>query len=139
MVHTHIHSIICLLFALLMVLVSGCVGPEAPPKPENLIEEDVYIDLVVEMQHITTYRNALPDIISADSLKSIVFQKYEITEEQFIASHKYYQHQVESHISRIERAIERIESEKLLIESHIDSVKKIQGEKDSLALPDSAG
>lgn len=139
MVRTLIHYIFFFLFAMMAIFTSGCVGPDAPPKPEDLIEEDIYIDLMVEMQHITTYRNALPDKIDADSLKSIVYQKYGITEEQFVASHEYYQYQVESHILRAEEAIKRLETEKQLIENHMDSVKKAKTRQDSLALPDSTG
>ena len=122
----------------MIFIVVGCIGEEPISKPENLIEEDTYIDLLVEMQHITTYRNAQPDLVDADSLKSLIYQQYGFSEEQFLTSHEYYQSQVESHISRIEQAIERIESDKELIESHMDSMKTEQRKRDSLALPDSS-
>lgn len=133
-----IHFPLLLICVSAVLFASGCIGPEKTPKPDNLIEEDTYIDLLIEMQHITTYRNAQPDSVNADSLKAIVYRDYGVTEEQFLTSHEYYQHDVEGHISRIDQAIQRIEDEKQLIESYMDSIKTEQAKHDSLALPDSA-
>ena len=114
------------LFLLLLIAgltILNCVGPEDTPPPNNLIDERNYIDLLVEMQHITTYRDAQPDSVNADSLKALVYQKFNITEEQFLASHDYYQKQVEKQLNRVNEAIRQLENEEQYIQAHIDSVK----------------
>lgn len=111
---------------ILLLLSSGCVGPEKPPEPDNLIDERNYVDLLVEMQHITTYRDAQPDSVDADSLKKIIYEKFGITEEQFLTTHEYYQKHVEEQLIRVNEAIRQLENEEQFIESHIDSIKAMR-------------
>jgi hypothetical protein len=110
---------------LMVFIISSCLGLEETPKPDNLIAEENYIDLLVEMQHIITYRNAKPDSISADSLKDIVYEKFGITEEQYAKSHAYYQQHVDRQLQRIDEAIRRLEGEENYIKTHIDSVQAL--------------
>jgi hypothetical protein len=102
------------------------MGPDKVPEPENLISEQNYIDLLIEMQHISTYRNAQPDSVNADSLKALVYNKFGITEEQFLNSHSYYQKQVERQLMRVQEVIRQLENEERYIQAHIDSVKAIR-------------
>ncbi|WP_421775385.1 DUF4296 domain-containing protein [Gracilimonas sp.] len=109
---------------IIIVLVGyGCMGPEEAPKPDNLISEQNYIDLLIEMQHISTYRDAQPDSVNADSLKALVYDKFGITEEQFLNSHTFYQKQVERQLIRVQEVIRQLENEEQYIQVHIDSVK----------------
>lgn len=123
-----------------IVLLSGslisCVGPERPEPPANLIPEDHYIDLLIDMQHIKTWRNVKPDSINADSLKGLIYDRYDITEDHFLSSHTYYQKQVEQQVVRIEEVIRRLEAERDYIQAHIDSLKSVQNEQDSLSVID---
>jgi|TARA_R100001015_G_C4615658_1_gene171683 hypothetical protein len=99
------------------------MGTEKSPRPDNLIAEENYIDLLVEMQHITTYRNAMPDSVNADSLKSLIYDKFGITEEEYLTSHQYYQKQVDRQLIRVNEAVRRLEGEEQYIQTHIDSMK----------------
>ena len=110
-------------FLLLLITGFGCTEPDETPKPDNLIAEQNYIDLLIEMQHISTYRDAQPDSVNADSLKQLVYQKFGITEEQFLASHTFYQKQVERQLDRVHEAIRQLENEEQYIQAHIDSIK----------------
>lgn len=112
---------------------TSCIGPDAPQKPKNLMPEDHYVDMLVDMQHIVTWRNVDPDSINADSLKQLIYQRYSVTEEQFEATHNYYQQQVERQLVRIDEVIRRLEGERDYIQSHIDSVKQLRATQDSLA------
>lgn len=133
------HFPLVLFFVSAVLFAPGCIGPEKFPKPDDLIKEDTYIDLLIEMQHITTYRNAEPDSVNADSLKAVVYRDYGVSEEQFLTSHEYYQRDVSGQISRVDQAIQRIEDEKKLIESYMDTLKTQRANRDSLVLPDSTG
>lgn len=106
-----------------MLLLAGCVGNKEVPEPEDLIAETNYIDLLVEMQHIVTYRNSEPDSVNADSLKQLVFIRYGVTEDQFLNSHEYYQSQVSEQLIRVDEAIRQLDMEQQYIQAHIDSVK----------------
>lgn len=112
-----------LFLSLLTISLSGCLKPEKAPRPKNLISEQNYIDLLVEMQHINTYKNVQPDSISADSLKDLVYQKFDITEQQYLDSHTYYQQNTKRQLERIDEAIRQLEQEQQYIQAHIDSMK----------------
>ncbi len=119
------------------LILSACVGPEEIPKPKNLIPEDKYIDLMVEIQHIITYRNANVDSsIDVDSLKLVVYENYDVTEEQYAASHQYYQRHVEQQVKRIGEALERLQAEEKYIQAHIDSALEANALQDSLMQAD---
>lgn len=124
-------------FLLMAFLLSGCIGPEEIPQPDDLIAEENYIDIMVEMQHINTYRNAQPDSVSADSLKALIYDRYGINEKQFLESHTFYQKHVDEQIARVDEAIRRLESEEQYIKAHIDSAKAIRARQDSIALQNS--
>lgn len=108
---------------------TGCVGNEEIPPPKDLISEPNYVDLLVEMQHIITYRNSEPDSVNADSLKQVVYDRYGITEEQFMESHRYYQSQVSEQLIRVNEAIRQMDLEEQYIQTHIDSIKAQRKEK----------
>ncbi|HET8866558.1 MAG TPA: DUF4296 domain-containing protein [Gracilimonas sp.] len=121
---------------LITVSISGCLGPEKIPVPDNLIPEDQYIDLMVEMQHIIIYHSAEPDSVDADSLKAIVYDEYDVTDEQYRASHEYYQKHVKQQIARVDSAIKRLEAEEKFIMAYIDSMKTVNAKMDSLTKAD---
>lgn len=92
---------------LLAVLAAGCSGEPAPP--DDLLNEDTYIDLVVEMKMLQSYEKHLdPDSTAVDSLQRVIFQTYGTTEQQFRKSHRYYQQQAEAQRERIIQAIEQL-------------------------------
>ncbi|MFP8487704.1 DUF4296 domain-containing protein [Gracilimonas sp. Q87] len=122
-------------FTLMMVVLGGCSGQHKPEKPKDLIPEDKYIDLLVEMQHIQSYRNAEPDSVNADSLKATVYNNYNVTDSQFLASHTYYQLQPERHLEQIDSVLNRLDNEELRIRSFIDSVQSQQQKGDSVKTP----
>ncbi len=122
---------------LITIAISGCLGPEKIPEPDNLIPEDQYIDLMVEMQHIIIYRSAEPDSVDVDSLKAIVYDEYGVTDEQYQASHEYYQRHVKQQLERVDKAIKRLEDEQKFIMAYIDSMNTVNAKMDSLAKADS--
>jgi len=101
-----------ILALILLAGVSACssVGGDAPP--ENLVEEDTYIHLLIELQLLRSYQESLPpDSLNVDSLKSVIFDKYGVTELQFRMSHSYYQRQVDEQKQRVVRAIDSLRME----------------------------
>lgn len=120
-----------------VLLLSGCSGHRSPDKPSDLIPEDQYIDLLAEMQHIQSYRNAEPDSVNADSLKTVVLKSYNVTDSQFLATHKYYQLQPDRHLEQIDSVLKVLDEEELRIRSFIDSVQSQRQKKDTLETTES--
>lgn len=96
----------------MLLSVSGC--SDRPPKPDWLINEDTYIDLMVELQLIRSYgETSSLDSLTVDSLTDEVFQKYETTDSIFVQSHNYYQQFPKKQKIRIEKAIERLKMDQV--------------------------
>lgn len=86
--------------------IAGCNEENTPP---NLIEEETYINLLVEMQLVKSYRETIStDSTTIDSLQNEIFNKYDITPEQFRQSHRYYQNRFSKQKERIDKAIEQL-------------------------------
>ena len=102
------------LIALLLVLLLGVGCNDNPQKPQQLIEEDKYVNLMVELQLVRSYgENANTDSLTVDSLRKQVFQKYDIEYADFWESHQYYQKFPQEQKSRIEEAIERLKMDQV--------------------------
>lgn len=96
----------------LLALFASC--SKEPQKPENLIDEEKYTDLLVELQLIRSYgNNADTDSTTIDSLKTKVFQKYGVSSEAFIKSHRYYEQFPQEQTQRAEDAIEQLKMDKV--------------------------
>lgn len=82
-------------------------------KPSNLLAEDTYIDLLVELQLLRSYQQNHPDASGIDSLRTVIFDKYHTTEVQFKQSHQYYQQDIDRQSERIKEAIERLRKDRI--------------------------
>ncbi len=99
----------------------GCGEKEVVPKPKNLIPEDTYISLVVEIQLLDALSYTSEDSTFVDSIQKELFKHYEFSEDDFRESNAYYQSKIEDHIVRIDSALKAIEREqKVLIQSRED-------------------
>lgn len=96
-----------LLLLLFTTLVTSCT--ESPEKPSQLIPEEKYIDLLVELQLVRSYaQNMAADSTTVDSLTNEVFTKYDVTSNSFRESHTYYQEFPKQQRDRIDEAMERL-------------------------------
>lgn len=100
---------------LIFFLLSGtaaCTGYVNDDPPKNLIDEDTYINLLIELQLLKSYQESVPpDSTNIDSLKSLIFNKYNVSELVFRLSHDYYQKQVGEQRQRVVRAIDSLRKE----------------------------
>ncbi len=111
---------------LLASFLFSCDSKNEPP--ENLIGEDKYINLLIELQLLKTYQaRSRADSALIDSLLNEVFNKYDVTSIQFKKSHRYYQSNIEKQSERIDLAIDRLrkdrirESDSARVDSTLDS------------------
>ena len=113
-------------FLLSLLFWSGCETENSPP--EDLLPEETYIDMLVELQLIKSYQMATDEDsvrVDVDSLEQVVFQKYGATQRQFRTSHEFYQDQIEQQKERVTEAIDRLRMETTrLKEIELDSLNK---------------
>lgn len=101
-----------LLSVLFVSILASC--SDDPQKPDNLVDEDTYTDLMVELQLIRSYgENAETDSTTIDSLTTEVFQKYDVSADVFMKSHEYYEQFPEQQKARAEEAIERLKMDQV--------------------------
>lgn len=99
---------------ILLLLAGALIVSCSEHKPKDLIKEDTYINLLVEMQLVNSYQDvAPPDSVKADSLMNSIFKEYGVTKDQFKRSHKYYQAQVKKQKKRIDEAVERLKMDQV--------------------------
>ena len=92
--------------------------------PDYLIEENVYIDLLVELQIIKSY-SYLDATINSDSIRIDILTRYSVSKDDFLKSHMYYQQDGPAQMKRIDKAIERIKIiEDEYIRAEQDSTKQ---------------
>jgi hypothetical protein len=82
--------------------------------PSTILDEEAYVDLIVELQLLREYqKQERPDSTSVDSIRQIIFKKYETTEKQFQRSHQFYQQNIKEQKNRIGKAIENLRKDRL--------------------------
>lgn len=80
---------------------------DQPEEPDELLNENTYVNLLVELQLVRSYAEASQlDSLAADSLAEEVFNKYGTSGEQFRESHHYYQQFPREQKERVDKAIE---------------------------------
>lgn len=108
-----------ILFAASLLLfglwIAGCNQNESP---SAVIEEEKYIDLMVELQLFRAYIQKAPvDSATVDSLRNEIYSKYNVTPSQFKESHEFYQQQYVEQKERIDKAIEQLRMDQVKSDS----------------------
>lgn len=93
------------LWFILVIFFVGCAEKELVPKPENLIPEEIYVKVIVELQLLDSWVYTSEEITNPDSIMLEMFAFYGLTETQFEQSHAYYQSHPENHLARIDSAL----------------------------------
>lgn len=93
------------LFFLALTVFTAC---EEEQKPENLLPERVFINLIAEVEVLETYRNQAEDTVSVAILRDSVFTHYDATEQQFYRTEAYYQQRPEKYKALLDSALERL-------------------------------
>lgn len=92
--------VLTLFYSLLILFaLTACEETE----PDFLIDEDTYILVFAELAIIDQYDpNLLKNRTKAD-VRELVYQKYNITKEDFRRSHDYYEENIEAQLERLEK------------------------------------
>lgn len=125
-----------LFFSLFIVCIclAGC--QQYNPKPPDLIPQNKYINLLIELQLLKSYQIVQdPDSATVDSLRHAIFSKYGTTKKQFLRSHTYYKRNVKQQAKRIKKAIERLKQDREVQKDSLaqqDSLARIDSTKNQL-------
>lgn len=110
---------------LLLISFFGCKQETRIPEPENLLSEEKYMDVFLELELLRIYQNRGASSMKVDSLYDEILQKYEVTDSAFLNSHAYYQTQIDAQQVRIDSVVARIERE-LIPLNRLDSLLQAQ-------------
>lgn len=107
-----------ILAGIFVLFVLGFAGCSQNSSPSAVIGEEKYIDLMVELQLFRSYVRTVPsDSATIDSLQTEIFNKYNVTREEFRRSHEFYQQQYLQQKERIDKAIEQLRMDQAQSES----------------------
>lgn len=80
-------------------------------KPDDLIPEDIYLDLLVELEMAHSFFISSEDSMKVKELVAAVFEHYGITPDRFERSHLWYDADIDEQILRYRRALDRLNEE----------------------------
>ena len=97
---------------------------ESFPKPDDLIPEDTYIKLMVDVQLFDALVYTSDSLGNSDSLRHSLFEQYNTNEETFLRSHYYYQSNISEHNTRLDSALNALAEEQKKLYQAPDSNNK---------------
>lgn len=121
------------LIPLLLIMFAGCEDQ----KPDGVIAEDKYVTVFAELIVVDQITDNQLGPISKQQLIDEVYEKHNLTEDEFRISHTYYQQQPEAQVQLVKRVEEFILSERdtiqaLLREHQDEELRKRREIADSL-------
>lgn len=101
----------------ILLIFTACEEKE----PDTLIEEDTYILMFAELAIIDQYDPNLLKNRTKEDIRNLVYQKYNVSKEDFQRSHEHYQENINAQLNRIEKI-------NLLLREERDSVDVFERE-----------
>ncbi|MFY0684492.1 MAG: DUF4296 domain-containing protein [Balneola sp.] len=102
-------KLLIIVFPLLLLL--GCKEENYIPKPEPLMEEAQYLDLLLELKILKVYQSRGASGKVVDSLYTEIFLQHDADTALFRKSHAYYQAQTVLQQERVDSLIVRLNKE----------------------------
>ena len=97
------------LFLLLAILI-GCQKP-AVPKPDNLIDEEVMVDIMYDISILEAMKSQKAVVLEANKINpsTYIYKKYKIDSLQFANSDKFYASDIKKYKGVFDKVNKRIE------------------------------
>ncbi len=108
----------------LMLLITGCGD-----RPSDILDEDTYINLLVEIHILRAIDNRFEDHQKTMSIQESVLSHYGVSIEQFDRSHHYYMQDTEAQRDRISKARTRLNEELADLNSRLMVLEREEEEK----------
>ncbi len=110
-----------------LIFMISCTGD----RPDDLIDEDTYIDILVEIHILQVINSQFEDEQKTLEAQQVVLDEYGITKEQFEASHDWYMQDVDAQRDRISEARSRMEDELTYLNERMMELREQEYEQDS--------
>lgn len=122
------------LFPLLLLIIFTACGDE---KPDDVMEEDKYVTVFSELLVVNQLTDEQLGSEDRQQLVDEIYEKHNTSEEEFRASHTYYQRQPEEQLQRLDLIEERISSDRDSIQASLreyqdEEIRKQRARADSL-------
>lgn len=111
----------------LLIFVISCA--EKPTPPENLIPEEKFLDVMVELRVLQTFQNTFFDSAKTAAFLDSLYLKFEIDEQQVLESNAYYEIDPEAHHLRKKQVEKRLEEHLEKLEIEISTALKKQDDE----------
>lgn len=112
---------------ILLITVIGCSSESTPP--DELIDEQTYQQMFMEFAIINQLDQRLLKKRSQEEFRQMVYEHYDVTEEEFRISHEYYEQQVDEQLERVKEMSKILRAER-------DSLLTIEREYGKLTSPE---
>lgn len=117
-----------LLIAVVFLMITfGCSSESSPP--DELIDEQTYEQMFMEFAIINQLDQRLLQKTSQEQLRQLVYEHYNVTEEEFRISHEYYERQIDDQLERVKEMSRTLRSER-------DSLLTIERKYEKLSTPE---
>jgi len=118
-------------YFLLILFVTGVLagGCEQDQKPENLIPDSTYVQVITELSLVRAFEHQHRDTVNTAQVVQKIFDKYHINREQFMESHRYYQDNIKAQKKRFQEVMNSLQKEMIHSEK--------SGYEQSRSIPDS--
>ena len=97
-------------FFLLFAILISC-QKSAVPKPDNLIDEDVMVDIIYDISILEAMKSQKGDVLESNSINpnTYIFKKYKIDSLQFANSDKFYASEIKKYKEIFDKVNKRME------------------------------
>lgn len=126
-------KLIGILLFLFAAFFSSCGDPTAP---EDLLEEELYINVFTELLVINQLNEEKLDGVSRDYLREQVYEEYDVTREQFDRTHQYYQKQPDKQLDRLDKIEETLIDHRDNFQDRLNEDRKRLTDSVSTSVPD---
>jgi len=135
------------IFFLFIVILASCQSIERTPKPDNLIEEDKMVDILVELSLFDAAKRLNSNRVNVRSIEihDFIYEKFNVDSTQLANSNAYYAENLKTYepiFDSVQKRLERLKVEldtlKAIDDRKKDSINELKKDKDSLELKPSA-
>jgi|SRR5699024_4844608 len=124
-----------ILISIWSILTWSCQKIDKPEKPENLIEKEIMIEILVDTYLSNAARNKSFQKFRDENirLEKYIYQKYNIDSLQFVKSNSYYSSDLDAYfdlLNQVEKRLIAMKSDEYEFESEPDIDTHIEGDRD---------
>jgi D-Tyr-tRNAtyr deacylase len=119
-----------ILFLFVSLLVLSCSNNPVP-KPDNLLDEEVMVDIIFDISILQAADGSMPYKLMEYNVEmdKYILDKYKIDSATYRQNQKYYAANARKYKKIYKKVIERLEQEKIKVEQDANKVNGTKGEK----------